>query len=144
MSPESSSTPARSMSQSVSQLGSDVMSLLELQAELLQLDIRQCLRAWTGAILLLAVTGIVALASLPVLMLSMAYAIHDMAELSLPLSLLIAAATGLVVAAICAFVSLWLLKRDTTIMSRSAAEFRRNVRWLKAVLQGPAFAGDRR
>ena len=140
--PPSSTLPPRSVSHSLSQLGSDVMTLLELQAELLQLDLREWFRSWFGAILLLVVTVTVALASLPVLMFSLAYALNETADLSMPLALLISGGAGLLVAVACALVAFWLMKREGSIMSRSAAELRRNVRWLKAVLQSPVFAAE--
>ena len=130
------------MSHSISQLGSDVMTLLELQAELVQVDLREWFRSWIGAIALLAITAIVSLASLPVLMFSLAYALNEVADLSMPLALLISAGAGLLVAVICALIALRLMKRDASIMSRSAVELRRNVRWLKAVLQSPAFTAE--
>ena len=138
----STTLPPPSVSHGLSQLGSDVMTLMELQAELLKVDLREWFRSCVGALLLLAVALTVSLASLPVLMFSLAYTLNDVADISMPLALLIAGGAGLLIAVISTLVALRLMKRDASILSRSAAELRRNVRWLKAVLQSPTFAAE--
>ena len=129
--------PNRVMRRSLRHLGSDVVTLMELQAALLRVDLRDWVRACIGALVALFVGAVLALASLPLLLLSSAYALTEFTQLSMATSLLISAGAGLVLAIIGAAVGIYLLKRDIHILSRSSGELRRNVRWLKEVLTGP-------
>jgi hypothetical protein len=122
------------MRRNLGQLGNDVVTLAELQVELLQVDMREWLRACTIPVILLAAGALLGLASFPVLLLSLAYALGQVTEWSMAVRLLVASGAGLLVAGICAVVAIQLLRRDVKILSRSTAELRRNVRWLKEVL----------
>lgn len=122
------------MRRNLGQLGSDVMTLAELQVELLQVDMREWLRACTIPLILLASGVLLGLASFPVLLLSLAYGLGHVTEWSLAVRLLVASGAGLLVAGACALVAVQLLRRDVKILSRSSAELRRNVRWLKEVM----------
>lgn len=126
--------PPRAMRRNLSQLGSDVMTLAELQVELLQVDMRDWLRACTIPLLLLAAGVLLGLASFPILLLSLAYGLGYMTEWSLAARLLVAGGAGLIVAGAMAVIAVQLLRRDVKILSRSSAELRRNVRWLKELL----------
>jgi hypothetical protein len=126
--------PPRAMRRNLGQLGNDVVTLAELQVELLQVDMRDWLRACTMPMILLAAGVLLGLASFPVLLLSLAYALGQVTEWSLAVRLLAASGAGLIVAGIFAVVAVHLLRRDAKILSRSTAELRRNVRWLKEVL----------
>lgn len=126
--------PPRAMRRNLGQLSSDVMTLAELQVELLQVDMREWLRACTMPLILLAAGVLLGLASFPVLLLGLAYGLGQITEWSLWVRLLVASGAGLLAAGICAVVAVQLLRRDVKILSRSTAELRRNVRWLKEVL----------
>lgn len=128
------SLPPRAMRRNLGQLGSDVMTLAELQVELLQVDMREWLRACTGPIILLLSAMLLGLASFPILLLSLAYGLGYVTDWSLAARLLAAGGVGLVTAGACALIAVQLLRRDVKILSRSTAELRRNVRWLKEVL----------
>jgi uncharacterized membrane protein YqjE len=126
--------PGRHMRQSVSQLGSNVVSLVELQAELLQMDLRE----WTGGIvrsvIALTIAAVLLLASMPILLFSLGYFLNSTTDLPMAACMLIAAGVGVLAAAICAGVGWWLFKRDQGLLHRFRSELRRNVRWLKQVL----------
>lgn len=130
--------PPHAMRRNLRQLGSDVMTLLELQAELLQVDMREWLKACFAPIALLLVAALLGLASFPVLLLSLAYALEHFTTLSMATCLLASAAAGLITAGGCFAVAIRLLRRDAQILSRSSGELRRNVRWLKEVLTSPS------
>jgi hypothetical protein len=136
--------PERVLRDSVSQLGSDVLTLMELQAELLQVDLKE----WTSGIvkaMIALVTGVVVLlASLPVLLFALGYLLDATTTLPLWACMLIAAGCGILIAGICAGLGLWLMKREKGALSRFRSELRRNVRWLKEVLSNPSRAAKTR
>jgi Putative Actinobacterial Holin-X, holin superfamily III len=128
----------RVMRQNISQLGSDVLTLMELQTELLQLDLREWTRGMVKSAVAIAVALVLLLATAPVLLISLGYFINDMTDLSMTVSMLIAAGAGILLAAIAAGLGMWMLKRDKGMLRRFSPELKRNVRWLKQVMSRPA------
>jgi uncharacterized membrane protein YqjE len=133
-------TQERVLGRSMSRLSGDVLSLVELQAELLQVDLKEWLGGFIKSMIALTVGLVLALASLPVLVMSLGYFLNDVTTLSLAASMLIAGLSGVVLAIILAGLGLWLLKRDKGMLRRFRAELRHNVRWLKEVLSKPTLS----
>lgn len=135
---ENGPAPNRVMRRSIRQLSSDVITLAELQTELLKVDLKD----WSKSIIRACVAGaaalVILLASLPVLLISLGYFLEQWTELSLGASMLAAAGVGVLIAAICGSIALWSLKRDQTILQRFSEELRKNIRWLKEVLSNPS------
>jgi uncharacterized membrane protein YqjE len=126
--------PGRVLGRSVSHLGSDIITLVELQTALFQVDFRDWSRSMVKAAIALVAALAFLLASTPILFISLGYFINEATDLSLSLSMLIAAGAGLLVAGICAAVGLWMLKRDQSVFHRFKGELKQNVNWLKQVL----------
>jgi uncharacterized membrane protein YqjE len=133
-------TQERVLGHSVSRLGSDVLTLVELQAELLQVDLKDWMSGFVKSMIALTVGLLLALASLPVLLMAFGYFLNDVTSLSLAASMLIAGVSGLVLALILAGIGYWMLKSDRGMLRRFKAELRHNVRWLKEVLSRPTLA----
>jgi hypothetical protein len=133
-------TPARAMTRNVSQLGSDVITLVELQTELLQVDLREWAQGFVKSVVAMVAALVLLLSSLPVLLISLGYFINQMSDLSLAASMLIAAGVGILVGAILAGVGVWLLKREQGMLHRFRRELKHNVAWLKQVLSNPTGA----
>lgn len=129
--------PGRVMRRNLSHLGGDVITLIELQAELLQVDVRQWGRSFVKSMMALVAALVVLLASLPVLLISLGYLIEQWTELSLGVSMLLAAGVGIVLAAVLAGVGVWLMKRQEGMLGRFSTELKRNIAWLKQVLSHP-------
>jgi hypothetical protein len=132
--------PARVMRRNISQLGSDVITLVELQAELLQVDLRDWAKGFVKAVIALTTALVLVLASLPVLLISLGYFINELSDLPLSASMLIAAGVGVLLAVLGATIGLWLMKRDHGMLSRFNTELKRNITWLKQVLSNPSEA----
>jgi len=130
-------TSERVLGHSVGRLGSDVLTLMELQTELLQLDLKQWMSGFVKSMIAISVGLVLALASLPVLMAAFGYFLNDMTSLSLAASMLIAGLTGVVIAAAAVGLGIWLLKREKGMLHRFKTELRHNVRWLRQVLSRP-------
>jgi len=130
-------TSERVLGQSVGRLGSDVVTLMELQAELLQIDLKEWMAGFVKSMIAMAVGLVLALASLPVLIAAFGYFLNDITSLSLAASMLIAGLSGIVIAAVLVGIGAWLLKREKGMLHRFKTELRQNVRWLKQVLSRP-------
>ena len=129
-----SSAPAKAMGRSVRQLGGDVLNLMELQAELLQVDVREWVQSFIRPLVALAIAGIVALGSIPIALISLGYFLEASTELPMWGAMLTAAGAGLGLAAAAAGMGIWLLKRDRAMLHRFSTELRKNVRWLREML----------
>lgn len=134
-----STSPAGDIRHGVSQVLRDIVSLGELQAELLQIDLRNFVTAHVAPTAILTVGAIVAaLASLPILLASLAYYLVEVANLTIASALLAAGGLGLLVAAISAGLAWKRIRTRNEAFSRSRTELARNVRWLKQVLGRPS------
>jgi uncharacterized membrane protein YqjE len=135
--------PARSMGRSVRQLGSDVITLMELQAELLQVDLREWVQSFIRPLVALIAAAIILMATAPVALVSLGYLLAATTELPLWGAMMTAAGVGLGFAALSAGMGAWLLKRDRRMLHRFRAELRKNVHWLKETLRSaPAANAD--
>ena len=129
--------PVKAMTRNVSQLSSDVITLVELQAELLQVDLREWAQGFAKSVVAMVAALVMLLASMPVLLISLGYFIDQQSELSLGTSMLIAAGIGILIAGILAGVGVWLLKREHNLLHRFRRELKHNITWLKQVLSNP-------
>ncbi|MBL9162140.1 MAG: phage holin family protein [Planctomycetaceae bacterium] len=130
-----SPAPARSMGRSVRQLGSDVITLMELQAELLQVDLREWLQSFIRPLAALLGAAIILLATAPVALVSVGFLLAAKTELPLWGAMMTATLIGLLLAAASAGVGVWLVKRDRRVLQRFRTELRKNVQWLKETLR---------
>ncbi|QDT75501.1 phage holin family protein [Lacipirellula limnantheis] len=130
-----SPAPARSMGRSVRQLGSDVITLMELQAELLQVDLREWLHSFIRPLAALLGAAIILLATAPVALVSVGFLLAAKTELPLWGAMMTATLIGLLLAAASAGVGFWLVKRDRRVLQRFRTELRKNLQWLKETLR---------
>lgn len=136
-------SPTGVLRNSLSHLAKDVITLCELQAELLQVDLREWIqRCLASTLMLTAIAAILATASVPLALLGVAYGLVQYAGLSLAASLLIVAAVGLTAAATFAYAAWRLVCREQGSFSRFNVELARNLRWLKQVLSHPTATPD--
>ncbi|HEX6961469.1 MAG TPA: phage holin family protein [Lacipirellula sp.] len=132
--------PAHVMRRNISQFGSDVITLVELQAELLQVDVRDWAKGFVKSVVALVAALVILLASLPVLLISLGYFIREMSDWPLSASMLIAAGVGILLAAILGGVGAWMLKRDHGMLHNFTTELKKNIAWLKQVISNPSDA----
>jgi hypothetical protein len=136
-------SPSGVMRRRLSHLAKDVATLAELQGELLKVELRDWVRGCVVPVVVLAVVAAtISLASLPVLLMSLAWCLHEFAGLSLALSALLAAAVGLVAAGVCLFAAWRVFKRQRGAFTRFKVELIRNTQWLKQVLTRPGSAAE--
>lgn len=112
----------------------DIVSLGELQAQLLVVDARESVKQIQVPITLLIVGSVFALSALPILWISGAEAIHEVAHWSRWLSYLTSGTVGLAIGLILIAIA-W--NRSSTLFNlfdRSRVELGENVKWIKYAL----------
>jgi hypothetical protein len=135
---ESNHSPRQEVRHGVRHLTRDVVTLVELQSQLLKVDLRNWLKnSLVPGVVLLAVSSLIALASLPLLLLSLAYYLARATELSLAASLLIVGGGGVLVALLTALAGWLAVRRGRGAFERFRVELEQNVAWLKQVLGSP-------
>ena len=114
----------------------DGARLLDLQMQLLTVDVREFWSRAKWGIGVLVVAGVLILATLPVLLLGIAYAIHTTWELSLAMSMAISGGAGLVLGIIALIWSVRKLTRAGERFQRSQIELSENLSWFRSMLHG--------
>lgn len=128
-------SPSRTVARNVGEAVHDVISLLELQIQLLTLDARQATRRSALPALLLGVGVVVLLSGFPILLLSVAYAMVELWDVSRWLALLIAAAIALVVGGLIGYLAWKALLQRISLLQRSQQELSKNFETIKHVLR---------
>jgi hypothetical protein len=135
---ESNHSPRQEVRHGVRHLTRDVITLVELQSQLLKVDLRNWLKmSLVPGIALFAVGSLIALASLPLLLLSGAHYLAEAAAISLAASLLIVGGGGVLVALLIALTGWLAIRRGRGAFERFRVELEQNVAWLKQVLGSP-------
>jgi len=130
-----SELPPQAVARSSAEFLHDLFTLGELQAKLVMLDTKEGVSRLTVWVVVMIAGGILALASLPVLLVTLALALYELAGLSLTLSFGIAVVLGLGASAGLIFAALGSLRKGSNILERSASEWRANIRWAKDTLK---------
>ncbi|MEZ6066534.1 MAG: phage holin family protein [Planctomycetaceae bacterium] len=113
---------------------SDLISLLELQWQLLQVDLREGKSRLIRAAILLGISPVVALATLPVLFLGAAEAVSTAYGWSLAYTHLGLAGGVILTASLIGWIGLRVLTTSMATLTRSRNEFSENLAWLKSML----------
>jgi len=118
----------------VTQLVNDIVSLCELQFELLAVDGKKAIEKGVIGLLTTVVAFAFAIASLTVLLGACVWFVHVAADLSLGWSLLTAGMIGFIVSAALLWVSFRTVKSAVAAMGETRSELSQNIKWLKASL----------
>ena len=141
---ESKRSPQRAVAHSIADLAHDASVLCELQTKLFKAELETAGQKIVPPIALFALAGVVALASLPLLLVCFAFVLVEVAGLSHWLSFLLAAALGLVLAAVLGAAGYFALKRFGSPFERSQAELKRNLEWFRGSMKPQAMPKDAR
>jgi uncharacterized membrane protein YqjE len=115
-------------------LGSDVASLVELQAKLAALDMKESVERVVLPLVIAGAAAVLALGAVPVGLLGVAWLLAQSLGIQVGWAMLLTALLSAVVAGIVAFFSVPKLSRSFQPMRRSHEELTRNVAWLRTVL----------
>ncbi|MCA9154751.1 MAG: phage holin family protein [Planctomycetales bacterium] len=122
--------------QNVSALAHDLITLCELQFQLLMWDIKDGKSRVVKAAIMLGIAGVLALGALPVLVMASGYGLRAAWD-DLPLwaAMLIPAATLICIAGIMAWIGANKISQATDVFQRTQSEMTENVKWVKAALR---------
>jgi hypothetical protein len=114
----------------------DVLTLGELQLQLLKADVRDGSRRILASVISLAIAGVFALACFPIALLALAYGMTDWFDISMGLACLFSFLIGLAVTGLASFIAYRNLRRGVRVFDRSRTELAENIHWLKTSLGG--------
>lgn len=133
--PNELKTARRSMTRNLGHVAHDLMTLGELQLELLKSDVRESMHRIVPASVMMIAGAVLAVGTVPVILISLGHAIALWSGLTLAASFAISAVLGLIVAAVVAYAGYRSISRALTTFERSKRELIRNVQWLKETLK---------
>lgn len=122
---------------SVSGLAHDVIELAELQAQLLALDLRDSGSRAAPPVALLVSAVLLALGSMPVLLLGIGWLLVRQAGWTEGAAFLSVGGGAVLLAAATAWIGSRRLQSAITILTRSTQELSENIQWLKQTLKRP-------
>ena len=135
--------PAQAVVRSASDLWHHILTLGELQTRLVALELGEAAERARTAALLIAVGAVLAFASLPVILACLALVLVEVAGMTPAAAFAIASGLAVVVSSVLIAVGWRQFRRNSTGVSRSREEWRRNWRWLKETLRRERAAGER-
>ena len=134
---ERSRTPenaSRGFARGVGDFTHDVLTLAELQAQLLAADIQECRQRVLVPALLLLCGLAVSLACFPVGLTALAFCLVQSYKTSYATAFLIAFIVGTVLGALLSVLGCLHVRKSLAVLRRSQHELIRNLRWIKKVL----------
>jgi hypothetical protein len=120
------------------ELTHDIVSLVELQFELFRVDCRNGLRRILIPVALLLIAGIVALGTVPIVLILLAEFLTQAAGLSRAVAFLIAALSGFIVASAIGVAGWCYMRGVVHLFERSREELANNMIWIKHALKRSA------
>ena len=126
---------ASGMMNSVAGFGENLLTLAELQTRLTAIEIRQNLDSVKNGGALFVAGSILAIASLPVVMVGLAELLVSELGMKRGYALLSAATTAIVIAIACMVVARSWLRKKPFGFPLASEEFARNMNWLRTILR---------
>jgi Ca2+/H+ antiporter len=115
----------------------DIADLCELQFELLAVDGKEALRYSITAIVMAVVAVVFGLSAVIGTVFAIATAFHENLGWTMSSSLFAAVGIAAIIAAVCAAIGVSFLKKATSALDETRAEFAENLRWIKASIVVP-------
>jgi hypothetical protein len=119
----------------VADLMHDLMSLGELQMQLLGVDLRDARSRSAIPGLLIALALMIAIASMPVLLIGIGYLLMQSTEVSEGVALVSVALLAFASASLIGLLAWRKFKQALALLTRSQNEFRENIHWIKHALK---------
>ena len=120
--------------ESIGELSGDIASLVELQAQLTAIDLKEAVGRVTIPTALLMVAVVVLLASLPVLLIGLGFILATAFSLSQGVAFLMTGLAFIVIAGILGFLAVRGVLTSMQSFRRSREELVRNVSWVRTVI----------
>jgi hypothetical protein len=124
-------------------LAHHLIELGELQMKLLRTDVNEAIQATKVGSIMLVLSAAFLIAVVPILLLSLTLGIEELFDLSRGISLLITGGVATLVGILLLWIGWNIVQQGAGKMSRSRAEFKKNVRWIKQLVspQNPTHFG---
>lgn len=113
----------------------DLVMLAELQAKLLELDLKQGLQRVVRHGILLVMGGLLIVGAVPVVIIALALTLAQELPISLAAAYWLTLLAVLLAGGLLIFAAMLRLRQVTNVFARSKAEWRCNVEWLKETLR---------
>ena len=130
-----SDSPPRAVARNTAEFVHDVVTLVELQASLLKVDVQQCLARMIVPGVVLAIGAVLVLSCMPILLAGVALLMVELFGWSHAQGFFFALGCGLLIGGGAALWAVWRLKNSFADLKRSRDEFSQNVAWVKQVLK---------
>lgn len=131
---ERNGSPA-GLARDVGEFAYDVLTLAELQGQLLVADVQECSQKVLAPGLALLCGAALGLAGLPIALVALALWLQESLAISYAAGFLLSAGIAMVVGAPLCAVGWFLVRKRLAVLQRSQQEFARNLNWIKKVLQ---------
>lgn len=115
----------------------DCFDLLELQIELLSVDSQEARRKAVSALALGGTAAAIGASMVTVLMIALGFILHEQAEFTVGVSLLIVCGVAAAVIITLAGIASWMLRGASSALAETKSEFVENLRWIKATILSP-------
>ncbi len=115
-------------------LSTCLFDLLELHGQLIAVESKRAVGSARKAIVFGALAAVVGLASVPVALLAIAYALVDAYAWSLPIALVASAGIGATFSVVCALVTFHNAKRCGAVIHRIGGDLQQSFIWLRVNL----------
>ncbi|MBL8827938.1 MAG: phage holin family protein [Planctomycetaceae bacterium] len=129
-------TPEPKLADGASHALHDLVMLAELQAKLLELDLKQAVQRVLRHAVLLAIGGLLLIGAVPVAIIALALTLAQELPVSLAAAYWLTLLGVVLAAGLLIFAAMLRLRQVTNVFARSKAEWRCNVQWLKDTLRG--------
>lgn len=126
---------SRGLARDVGEFAHDVLTLAELQVQLLAADARECRRHLLAPGLLLLSGATLCLICVPIALTALALWLSQFFHLSYAMGFLSATVAGVVLGAMLSALGWNLIRKRAAMLGRSQQELVRNLQWIKKVLQ---------
>lgn len=127
-------TPSQGLARDVGAFANDVLTLTELQSQLLVADVRECSRRALVTSLVLLSGLALGLACFPVALVTVALALVQFLEISYFTAFLIVVVAGAIGSLLLCVVGWKQVRQRTAVLRRSQNELVRNLQWIKRVV----------
>lgn len=129
-----SDNESQGLARDVRAFANDVLTLTELQSQLLVADLRECSRrAWAPSLCLVGALGL-GLACFPIALVTVALGIVRFLDTSHFTALLVALIGGAICSLVMGVVGCLQARKNAAVLRRSRDELLRNLRWIKQVI----------
>jgi uncharacterized membrane protein YqjE len=126
---------AHGLARDIGGFAQNVLTLAELQVQLLATDMRECRRNLFAPGLLLFAGAALGMSCIPIALVALALWLSQFFQLSYALGFLLAALAGVVVSGLFCSLGWALLRKHANPLGRSQQELIRNLQWIKNVLK---------